>query len=104
MKPTVVIRPRADADLDEQVEYIAQQSPRAARRFYDAAEAAFELLPRMPEMGGCCEFSNPAAATCRMWPIRGFEKHVIFYRPTEMGFEVVRVLHAARDIETIFED
>ena len=38
-----------------------------------------------------------------MWPVRGFEKHVIFYRPVATGIDVVRVLHAARDIEAIFE-
>ena len=30
--------------------------------------------------------------------------YVIFYRPIEHGVEVVRVLHAARDIAAIFED
>jgi plasmid stabilization system protein ParE len=36
-------------------------------------------------------------------PIRGFEKHVIFYRPIANGIEVVRVLHASRDLEAMFE-
>ena len=40
----------------------------------------------------------------RAWQVRGFENYVIFYRPIEHGVEIVRVLHAARDIAAIFED
>jgi toxin ParE1/3/4 len=36
--------------------------------------------------------------------VRGFENYVIFYRTVEQGVEIVRVLHAARDIAAIFED
>jgi toxin ParE1/3/4 len=39
----------------------------------------------------------------RLWRIRGFERYLIFYRPIPDGIEVIRVLHGARDIDTIFE-
>jgi plasmid stabilization system protein ParE len=39
-----------------------------------------------------------------MWPIHGFEKHLIFYRPLKDAVEIVRVLHASRDIRRIFEE
>jgi plasmid stabilization system protein ParE len=29
---------------------------------------------------------------------------LIFYRPVERGIEVLRVLHAARDIAAVFDD
>lgn len=99
----IVIRPRASLDLDELAERIAQNQPRSALRFLQAAQAAFEFLDRMPEAGGACQFRNPAAAGLRAWPVRGFKTHVIFYRPTSTGIEVVRVLHGARDVEAIFE-
>lgn len=103
MRPVARVRPQADADLEELAEYIAQHNPRVAHRFYDAADAAFQLLAQMPAMGAACEFRNPAAADLRLWPIHAFEKHVIFYRPIDNGIEVVRVLHASRDIAAIFE-
>ncbi|HLW66665.1 MAG TPA: type II toxin-antitoxin system RelE/ParE family toxin [Gemmataceae bacterium] len=102
MSRSIVVRPRASVDLDEQAEYIAQDNPKAALRFLNAAEKAFAFLADMPELGAACEFRNPAAAGLRMWLIRGFEKHVIFYRSTETGIDVIRVLHAARDIEAFF--
>ncbi len=33
----------------------------------------------------------------------GFENHFVFYRPHESGIEVVRVLHGARDLESILD-
>jgi plasmid stabilization system protein ParE len=41
-----------------------------------------------------------------MRPIPDFPNHLIFYRPTttDVGIEIVRVLHAARDIPRILEE
>ncbi len=33
-----------------------------------------------------------------MWPIPGFKKYLIFYRPIRNGIEVGRVLHGAMDL------
>lgn len=38
----------------------------------------------------------------RVWPIRGFKNHLIFYQVRKGRLEIVRVLHAAQDIETAF--
>jgi toxin ParE1/3/4 len=101
VKPRIVVRPRADFDLDEQAEYIAQDSVAVARRFYEAAEKAFERLAGMPGMGGSWESRDPKYADLRMWPIPGFGKHLIFYRVIADGVEIVRILHSARDIDSI---
>ena len=37
----------------------------------------------------------------RRWHIDGFDDHLIIYRETERGIEIVRVLHGARDIVAI---
>ena len=34
--------------------------------------------------------------------IAGFDSHLIFYRPFESGVEIIRVIHAKRDIEGLF--
>jgi toxin ParE1/3/4 len=97
----IIIRPRADRDLDEHAAFIARDNLEAGRRFYDAAAQAFEQLAMMPEMGSPRIFRNPALAGLRLWRIPGFECHLIFYRPIQDGIEVIRVLHAARDIDGI---
>jgi plasmid stabilization system protein ParE len=39
----------------------------------------------------------------RYWLIHGFKHHCIFYRPLPDGIEVVRILHAAQDLESALE-
>lgn len=91
-------------DLKQLFDYIAQDSPAYAVRFLAAAEAAFEQLSAMPEMGRAREFQVERLAGIRSWSIPGFRDHLIFYRPIENGIQVIRVLHGARDIERIFEE
>jgi toxin ParE1/3/4 len=89
----------AQNDLDEIAEYIRQRSPRAALRFVDAAEATFERLAGMPDMGTRYEPEGMASvAELRHFPISQFPTYLVFYRPLPEGIAVVRVLHGARDI------
>ncbi len=96
-------RPRAQKDLDDLAYYIAQDNPSAGFRFYEAAEKAFRQLLDMPGMGGTWASPNPRLVGLRVWPIRGFENHLVFYRPNEEGIEIVRVLHGFRDLDRILE-
>ena len=54
-------------------------------------------------MGERHESPHPRFAGLRVWRIQGFPNHLIFYRPIDGGIEVVRVLHAARDIDRALE-
>jgi toxin ParE1/3/4 len=40
----------------------------------------------------------------RQWRIKGFTDFLIFYCPLPDGVEIVRVLHAKRNIAAILED
>jgi toxin ParE1/3/4 len=104
MKRRVDRRPQAKLDLIELGSYIAEDNPDAAERFLQAAEASFRQLANMPEMGSPRQFKNPSLAGLRMWPVKGFRNHLIFYRPTADGIEVIRVLRGERDLESIFAD
>jgi toxin ParE1/3/4 len=103
VSPRIIIRPPAQKDVDRHADYIGERSRSAGHRFYDAVQQAVQQLGAMPELGGRCEFSHPRLSGLRMWSIRGFEKYLIFYLPTDQGIAVVRVLHGARDIESILE-
>jgi toxin ParE1/3/4 len=98
----IIKRAAAYRDLDALAEFIGQDSPHAAIRFLEAADKAFELLLNMPGMGSLWQSSKPDFAGLRVWPIRGFEYHLIFYRTCDDGIEIVRVLHGARDIDRFF--
>jgi toxin ParE1/3/4 len=85
-------------------DYLAREaSLETALRFYDAARSTFEKIAQMPALGERRDSANPRLAGLRVWRVEGFEKHLIFYRPTEGGIEIVRVLHGARDIDSVLD-
>lgn len=99
------VTPAADGDLDNQAAYLAANaSLKTALRFYDAAATTFEKIARMPGLGELRDSANPRLSGLRVWRLEGFEKHLIFYRPTEHGVEIVRVLHGARDIDRVLDE
>ncbi len=98
------VLPAADRDLDDQAAYLATEaSLETALRFYDAASITFGKIVSMPSIGERWPSANPRLAGLRVWRIEGFEKHLIFYRAADIGIEVIRVIHAARDIDRVLE-
>lgn len=97
-------RPQAIRDLANIAVYLVEErgNDDLAFRFVEAAEASFERLAAMPAMGATREYRDPALAEVRMWRIAGFDNYLIFYRPAVDGIEIIRVLHAKRDIDALF--
>ena len=96
--------PAANRDLDDQAAYLASQaSLETALRFYDAAGSTFGSLAAMPGIGEPWPSVNPRLAGLRVWRIKGFENHLIFYRPSDDGIDIVRILHATRDLDNALD-
>ena len=104
MSARILIRPNAQADLDDTAEYIGRENPAAAVRFLTTAEETFKQLLSTPGLGRVREYLDPRLTGLRSWRIRGFENWLTFYRPTDGGIEVVRVLHGARDFGPILAE
>jgi toxin ParE1/3/4 len=102
MNGTVVRTPRARRDLTEIADYLAEHAHQTvADRFLDAANETLTLLAGNPELGSPWESDNPDLADVRWHAVAGFPNHLLFYRPTEQGIELIRVLYAARDLEAL---
>lgn len=101
---SITRRPAVIDDLINLAYYIAQDDLAAADRFLDACDETFHELEQMPGLGRVREFRNPALKDIRMWFVKGFKHHLIFYRLTNTGIEIIRVLHGARDLEHIFDE
>lgn len=99
----IIKRRAAAADLLEHFVFIGRNSEEAAERFLKSAQETFELLRSQPDMGVLSKYRNPLLAGVRMFPVKDFPKHLIFYRPLQDGIEVLRVIHGARDIPALFE-
>lgn len=98
---------RRDAALNDLIDlayYIALDNVEAAYQLLDAAEESFHDLERMPLMGSTREFQDSTLIGIRMWRVKGFPKHLIFYRPIKDGVDIIRVLHSARDMAGLFSE
>lgn len=103
-EPIILKTPLARVDLVACWAYIGQRNRDAADRFLEAAEATFAALARMPMTGTPYEVRNPRLHGLRCARVRRFRNYLILYRPLDGGIDVVRVLHAARDIASILEE
>ncbi len=92
-----LISPEAQEDLIEIWEYIAQFSEEVADKTIDSIYQKSILLADSPYLGKARPELDLAL---RSFPV---EKYVLFYRliNDDSEIEVVRVLHGARDIETL---
>lgn len=63
-------------------------------------EEMVTALAEAPMIGIARTCRNPALTGLRMLPVRGFSRHLIFYRPMPDKIEIVRVLHGARDLRS----
>ena len=88
--------PRAESDLIDIWRYIAQDSPVNADRFLDRLDVVFSNLAALPGMG---RLRPEFASDLRSFPVGSY---LVFYRPTEDGIDIVRVLHRRRDIPRAF--
>jgi toxin ParE1/3/4 len=95
-------REEAEQDACDVALYIAGDNPRAAARFLDSVEETIRMLAELPGTGRACFFDGPNLRRIRSRPVRGFENWLVFFRPTEAGIEVVRIVHGARDLPPIF--
>jgi toxin ParE1/3/4 len=94
-----VVKPKADHDLDEYADYLAEASVDLALRFLDLAHRTFALLATQPNMGRRCRLRHPRLEGLRVFRVRGFEDLLILYRPQPQGVEVLRVVHGSRNLE-----
>lgn len=90
--PHVTRRADARADLAEIWDYIAQDDPKRATTFLRNLESVFETLASQPMMGR----ERPELGEgLRSFPVG---RYVVYYQPWPDGVDIVRVLHAARDV------
>lgn len=104
MTKSIIITPRASQDLDEHFVYIAQNNPNAALRFFDATRQTIARLAQLSGIGRLYPVRNSRLDGLRRFPVKGFDNYLIFYLPFLDHIEIVRILHASRDLEEVLTD
>lgn len=94
----------ADADLDEQFDYLLVHAGAAvAMRFADAFWTTTRRAQESPRSGVPRATENPRLQGLRSIRLVGFDSHILFYLDRE-EVVAVRLLHGARDIGAIIAD
>lgn len=86
--PEYRLAPKAREDMETVWLYsLTQWGAQQTERYIDDLTEAFEFLAKNPKAGTACENIR---AGYRKYPVI---RHVVYYRETAYGVEVVRVLH-----------
>ena len=94
-----VLTPAAEGDLLKIIEYLEGDSPDAVLRVVDALDEAMQRLAENPGIGH--GRSDLTREDVRFWPVF---KYLVIYRPESQPLQIVRVLHARRDVKRILGD
>jgi len=90
----------AKRDLTNHFAYLGEHaSIDVAERFLQAAGQSLQRLAQMPGMGIPGKVQRGKFAGVRLWPINGFGRYIIVYRPLKDGVQVERVIHSAQDYQ-----
>ena len=76
-------------------------SPEVGHRFLVAAHETFAILATQPDMGWHFRTKHPRLQALRVFRIAGFERMLVLYLPDSSGVEIIRVIHASRDLVKI---
>lgn len=93
----------AAVDINEQADWYEEKSNRKlAERWSKAVTSAVLRILKNPHSGAPCRFSPAELHGIRRVPISGFPKHLMFYSVEDHDVLIQRVLHGARDLESLF--
>lgn len=93
--PRIRIAEPAGEDLEHIWEYVAKNNAEAANKLIKEIIGKFKLLRDHPQIG---REEKRLLGTLRSFPV---SHYIIFYEPFDNGVDILRILHAARDIEKI---
>ena len=92
-------RPQALVDLQNLLEHIAAENPRAALGMHDNILATCTILSENPYIAA--ELKGMTLAGIRRFPITNYPRYSIFYQTTDNHVEIIRVGFGGRDWEHI---
>lgn len=92
----VIYSPAAIQDIEDVTDWIAPDDANAAARVVDSIDAKLQLIAAFPHAGEDVGDLLPGMRRTIQGP------YVIYYRPGENRVDVIRIVHGARDIGSLF--
>jgi toxin ParE1/3/4 len=88
---------RAERDLVDIYDYIAEENPQAAIRVLNQIEKRCQSLCAHPKIGQQCDEISPGLRSVAEG------RYLIFYRLAPGEIQVIRILHRARDVTELLK-
>jgi toxin ParE1/3/4 len=93
----------AVSDVLEQSTWYEQRSGKAlAERWDDAVTSSLIRILEHPTSGSSCGFHPTELRGIRRMSIQGFPRHLVFYSTESNEVLILRIVHGARDLESLF--
>ncbi|MBT6456286.1 MAG: type II toxin-antitoxin system RelE/ParE family toxin [Gammaproteobacteria bacterium] len=89
----VLFTEQAKLDLKDIANYIAEDNKKAALAYIKLLRGKCKKLSDAPKIG-------TQRGALRMFPVGSY---LLFYREVKNGIEIIRILHASRNVEKIIE-
>ena len=104
MRLDYVVRPRADRDIDDIADYLAEEAGLdTALQFLSEVYETLALLATQHNLGWLCKVHHRQLSSARTFRVSArFEKYLIFYQPYSEHIEILRVVHGSQDLEELF--
>ena len=99
----LVTSAEADDDVFNIACYLAEQREGLGFRFYDCVDETYQQIADNPMLKGLGHFRQAETNNIRIYPVKNFPNHLIFYRIETDKIEILRVLHGARDYMNFFD-
>jgi toxin ParE1/3/4 len=99
----VSVSPRAQQDLRRAARDYGLQNPDLVAPFYAAVHRALAFISDNPGAGSPRYAHLMPGTELRTWQIENFP-YLLFYQRRADGIDIVRALHAHRDIPSILRD
>jgi toxin ParE1/3/4 len=101
--PQITLSEAAATDILEQADwYEAQADQKLAKRWEKAVTSTLLRISRVPHAGSPCNFGATELRRVRRALVAGFRKHFVFYQSYPDQIVVLRIVHGARDLESLF--
>ena len=103
MSLRIVFTSLAWTDIVDTTYYLTERSADAAAKFFGCVRHSTKRLSEMPELGTVTRWEDQRTKDIRIWPVKDFPNHLIFYQIETDELVVLRVLHGSTDYETLFQ-
>jgi toxin ParE1/3/4 len=101
----IVFSDAAVSDILEQMDWYAEMGGHdLAKRWNESVTSTLLRIAGAPGIGARCLFRAKDLRGTRRLVVIGFPKHLIFYKAGKTHILVLRVVHGARDLESLFSD